>query len=212
VKLPLAQRTAHAIQGGSMQDERADIDDIKMYCDYKSPYAFLAFDPGMALEQKFNVRVRWRPFQLGIKGREERGVHAEHKIRYSYLDARRWANMRPGGLVIKGPAKVYDTAPALVGGLYAEKEGRLVDYSRTVFARFFQRELEVDRPDAVAALLAGLGLSEQGYRDWLAGEGMRAYERAREEAAADRIFGFPPSSSRASRSGATIASASWSSA
>jgi 2-hydroxychromene-2-carboxylate isomerase len=171
-----------------MQDQRPD---VKMYCDYKSPYAFLAFDPGMALEQKFDVCVRWRPFQLAIKGREERSVEAEHKVRYAYLDARRWANLRPGGLVIKGPAKVYDTTPALVGGLYAEREGRLVEYSRAVFERFFKRELEVDRPDAIAALLAGLGLSGQGYRDWLAGEGMRALEQAREEAAADRIFGVP---------------------
>jgi 2-hydroxychromene-2-carboxylate isomerase len=192
-----------------MPNERTE---VKMYSDYKSPYAYLAFDPGMALEQRFDVRVRWRPFQLRLKGKGQRSVYSEYKIKYSYLDARRWANTRPGGLVLKGPLKIYDTTPALVGGLYAETQGRLVDYSRTVFARFFQRELEVDRPDAVAALLAGLGLSEQGYRDWLAGEGMRAYERAREEAAADRIFGFPPSSSRASRSGATIASASWSSA
>ena len=32
-----------------MQDERAE---VRMYSDYKSPYAYLAFDPGMALEEK----------------------------------------------------------------------------------------------------------------------------------------------------------------
>src|SRR5215510_2988834 len=97
--------------GGPMPGELAE---IKMYSDYKSPYAYLAFDPGMALEQKYTVRVRWRPVQLEIKGAGERSPTAENKIRYSYLDARRWANLRPGGLVIKGPAKVYDTTPALV--------------------------------------------------------------------------------------------------
>jgi 2-hydroxychromene-2-carboxylate isomerase len=34
-------------------------------------------------------------------------------------------------------------------------------------------------------------LSEQGYRDYLAGEGVRAYERAQEEATEDRVFGVP---------------------
>ncbi|MBX9590630.1 MAG: DsbA family protein [Hyphomonadaceae bacterium] len=161
-----------------------------MYSDYKSPYAYLAFDPGFDLEQRYKVRVRWRPFQLRIKGKGERSVYSEHKVKYSYLDARRWANLR-GGLVIKGPLKIYDTTPALVGGLFAETQGRLIAYSRSVFDRFFRRELEVDQPDAVAAHIASMGLSETAYRDYLAGEGMRAYGLAQEEAASDKIFGVP---------------------
>ena len=171
-----------------MPDQRQD---VKMYSDYKSPYAYLAFDPGFALEEKYEVRVRWRPFQLRLKGKGQRSVYSEYKVKYSYLDARRWANQRPGGLVIKGPPKIYNTTPALVGGLFAEKQGRLVEYSRKVFERFFRRELEVDQPDAIAAVIAGLGMSEQGYRDYLAGEGMLDYERAQEDATADQIFGVP---------------------
>ena len=170
-----------------MQDERAE---VKMYSDYKSPYAYLAFDPGMALEEKYKVRVRWRPFQLRIKGKGQRSVYSEYKVKYSYLDARRWANLR-GGLIIKGPLKIYDTTPALVGGLFAEKHGRLVQYSRIVFDKFFRRELEVDQPDAVAGVIAAMGLSEQAYRDYLAGDGMRDYEAAQEEATADQVFGVP---------------------
>ena len=170
-----------------MPEQRAE---VKMYSDYKSPYAYVAFDPGMELEQKYNVRVRWRPFQLRIKGKGQRSVYSEYKVKYSYLDARRWANLR-GGLVIKGPLKIYDTTPALVGGLFAEKQGRLVEYSRSVFDKFFRRELEVDQADAVAAHIASMGMSEQAYRDYLAGDGMRDYEAAHEEATADQIFGVP---------------------
>jgi hypothetical protein len=35
-----------------------DLEEIKLYSDYKSPYAYLAFDPGFALEEKYRVRVR----------------------------------------------------------------------------------------------------------------------------------------------------------
>jgi 2-hydroxychromene-2-carboxylate isomerase len=164
--------------------------EVKMYSDYKSPYAFLAFDPGFELERKFNVRVRWIPFQLRIKGKGQRSEYSEYKVKYSYLDARRWANLR-GGLVIKGPLKIYDTTPALVGGLFAARHGRLIDYSRAAFERFFRREFEADQPDAVAALLGDLGLSDQAYRQYLAGEGMQDYERAQAEAAADHVFGVP---------------------
>jgi 2-hydroxychromene-2-carboxylate isomerase len=171
-----------------MTEEGAE---VKMYSDYKSPYAYLAFDPGFALEEKYRVRVRWRPFQLRLKGKGQRSVYSEYKIKYSYLDARRWANLRPGSLVIKGPLKIYDTTPALVGGLFAERHGRLLEYSRTVFAKFFRRELEVDQPDAVAAHIATMGLSEPEYREYLAGQGLQDYEAAQEEATADQVFGVP---------------------
>jgi 2-hydroxychromene-2-carboxylate isomerase len=170
-----------------MSDQLAE---VKMYSDYKSPYAYLAFDPGFELERTYNVRLRWRPFQLRLKGKGQRSIYSEYKVKYSYLDARRWANMR-GGLVIKGPLKIYDSTPALVGGLFAEKQGRLIEYSRMVFDKFFRRELEIDQPGAVAGVITAIGMSEQGYRDYLAGEGLRDYEAAQEEATADSIFGVP---------------------
>ena len=78
--------------------------EVEMYSDYKSPFAWLAFDPAFELQNHYRIRVRWIPFQLRIKGRGERSAYSEHKARYSYLDARRWA--RPRGLLIRGPLKV----------------------------------------------------------------------------------------------------------
>ena len=172
-----------------------------MYSDFKSPYAYFAFDPGMTLGQRFNVRVRWIPFQLRVKGKGERSVYSEYKVKYSYMDARRWA--KPRGLWIRGPLKIYDTTPAAIGGLFAETHGRLLDYGRAAFKQFFLREFEADQPEAVARLLADLGLSDQDYLEYLAGEGREAYERCQEEAAADHVFGVPFFFFRASRSGAT---------
>src|SRR6516165_9340980 len=161
----------------------------KMYSDFKSPYAFLAFDPGMTLGQRFDVRVRWIPFQLRVKGKGERSVYSEYKVKYSYMDARRWAKAR--ALWIRGPLKIYDTTPAAIGGLFAQKHGRLLDYGRLAFKQFFLREFEVDQADAVAGLLNSIGLSGQEYLDYLAGEGRLAYDRCQEEAATDHIFGVP---------------------
>ena len=47
---------------------------LKMYSDYKSPYAWLAFDPAFALEQKFAVTLKWIPFQLRLKGSGQRSA------------------------------------------------------------------------------------------------------------------------------------------
>jgi 2-hydroxychromene-2-carboxylate isomerase len=167
----------------------AETKEVKMYSDYKSPFAYLAFDPAFELEQRFRIRLRWIPFQLRIKGKGERSLYSEHKARYSYLDARRWA--KPRGLVIRGPLKVYDTTPALIGGLFAEQQGRLLDYSRHVYELFFKRELEADDADAVANVIADLGMSADDYRKYLSGEGALAYQRAQDEAANDHVFGVP---------------------
>ena len=163
--------------------------ELKMYSDFKSPYAYLAFDPAFELEQRYPVRLRWIPFQLRLKGKGERSVYSEYKVKYSYMDARRHAKAR--GLWLRGPLKIYDTTPALIGGLFAERQGRLLDYARRTFALFFKRELEVDQPDAVAGVIADLGMSARDYGDYLGGEGPADYARAQQEASEDHVFGVP---------------------
>src|ERR1700756_162314 len=163
--------------------------ELKMYSDYKSPFAYLAFDPAFALQERFAVRVRWIPFQLRIKDRGQRSVYSDYKAKYSYLDARRWA--KPRGILIRAPQKVFDTTPALIGGLFAESKGLLLEYSRKAYESFFRREFEADEPEAVAALLATLGLSAVEYREYLSGEGARAYTAGRGGAAPDNFSGVP---------------------
>ena len=164
--------------------------EVKMYSDFESPYAFLAFDPAFALEDKYRVKLKWKPFQLRLKGKGERSQYSEYKVKYSYMDARRWANMR-GGLMLRGPLKIFDTRPALIGGLYAEKHGKLREYGNKVFELFFKRELAADDADAIAPLIAGVGLSKLGYRDFLAAEGAAEYERSQDDAVTDQVFGVP---------------------
>jgi 2-hydroxychromene-2-carboxylate isomerase len=172
-----------------MEQATDDDNEVKMYSDFKSPYAYLAFEPGMGLPQRFDVRVRWIPFQLRVKGKGERSVYSEYKVKYSYMDARRQAKAR--GLWIRGPLKIYDTTPAAIGGLFAHKHGRFLDYGCAAFKQFFLREFEADQPEAVARLLGSVGLPEHQYPEYLAGEGREAYERCQQEAAADHVFGVP---------------------
>jgi 2-hydroxychromene-2-carboxylate isomerase len=135
------------------------------------------------------VRVRWIPIQLRIKGPGARSVRSDWKARYSYLDARRFAT--PRGIVIKGPKKIYDTEPALIGALLAMREGCFARYTAEAYRRFFVRELELDRPEAIAALLAELGVAPSVYEAWRTGEGADAYAACEREAEEDHVFGVP---------------------
>lgn len=163
---------------------------LKLYFDYKSPFAYLAAEPAFALPARFRVAVRWIPFTLRIKGKGERSLYSEWKARYSYADARRWANRR-GGFPIRGPKKVYDTTPALIGALYAQRAGVFREYTLKAYARFFDHQLELDAADEIAALLAECGGSADAYRAFLAGEGPAALDACIAEAHADHVFGVP---------------------
>ncbi len=165
-------------------------EEVKLYFDYKSPFAFLAAEPGFDLPDRYAVDVRWIPFQLRIKGKGERSVYSEWKVRYSYMDARRWANRR-GGFPIRGPRKIYDTTPALIGALFAQREGLFPEYTRAAFARFFEHRLALDEPEQVAALIAELGGDATAYLKWSEGEGAALLDASIEEAHDDHVFGVP---------------------
>ncbi len=163
---------------------------VKLYFDYKSPFAYLAVQPAFDLPERYAVEVRWIPFLLRIKGKGERSIYSEWKAKYSYMDARRWANRR-GGFPIKGPLKVYDSAPSLIGGLYATRRGVFREYTELVYARFFQRELEIDRSEEIAGVFEALGEPADGFRAYLAADGPAELEASIDEAHEDHIFGVP---------------------
>jgi 2-hydroxychromene-2-carboxylate isomerase len=168
----------------------ARVEELKLYFDYKSPFAYLAAEPAFGLPGRYAVELRWIPHLLRIKGRGERSQQSEWKARYSYLDARRWANRR-GGFPIKGPPKVYDSTPALVGALWAQDRGIFRPYTERVFSGFFERSLEIDRAEEIAAVFDALADSGDAYLAFCEGEGRARFEGCAEEALADHVFGVP---------------------
>ena len=163
---------------------------VKLYFDYKSPFAYLASQRAWELPERFQVSLRWIPYLLRLKGPGQRSIYSDWKAQYSYADARRFANQR-GGFKIMGPRKIYDSRPALVGGLFAQREGFFRAYTEEVYRRFFGRRLEIDRPEEIAGLIAELGHSAEAYGRYRDGEGAAALEAAIAEGHADHVFGVP---------------------
>ena len=164
---------------------------VKMYSDFKSPYAFLAFKPGLALADKYDIEVKWRPFQLRLKGKGQRSIYSEWKVKYSYMDARRHANRLYERQMLRGPLKIFDTTPALIGSLFAERQGALNQFCENVFESFFKREFAADNAEEVADLIENIGLSRNDYFKYLDGDGKKEFELCLEEAVNDNIFGVP---------------------
>ena len=188
---------------------------VTVYSDYKSPYAYLAKDLAYELERDFAVHIDLLPYVLDIpsflgsatldaEGRvveESRNAHQWRRVKYSYMDCRRQAKKR--GLVIRGTQKIWDSTLAAAGLLYAKRQGEAVlrRYHDITFERFWKRELDIEDPAVVAAVLAeavGLqptdlirGGDTAGFADYLAGDGPREVDRVSRAAEEKGIFGVP---------------------
>ena len=178
---------------------------VTIYIDYKSPYAYLAKDPAYELERDFGVRLDWLPYDLDLadfmgsarvdaNGRvleEERTAHQWRRVRYSYMDCRRQARKR--GLVIRGTQKIWDSKIALCGMLFAKRRGDAVlrRYHDIVFERFWRRELDIENPDVIAAVLTETGADPAGFPAYLSAQGREELESICRAAEAIGVFGVP---------------------
>jgi 2-hydroxychromene-2-carboxylate isomerase len=178
---------------------------ITVYSDYKSPYAYLAKDLAYELERDFPVRLDWLPYVLdipsflgsarvGAAGRvieDARNAHQWRRVRYSYMDCRRQANKR--GLVIRGPQKIWNSILAACGMLWAKRQGNLVfrRYHDIVFERFWKRELDIENPEFIAAVLTEAGTDTAGFGAYVADEGRREVEAICRVAEEKGVFGVP---------------------
>lgn len=163
------------------------------FTDFKSPFAYLAMDDILTLEKRYDVTIRWVHYTLHIPeflgAVETRSENEWRKVKYAYMDARRLANRK--GLTVLGPQKIFDSRPAGIGMTYAMDRDLLKPYAQTVFERFFKRDLNLDVPDEIEAVLEGIGADTAGWSDWLTGEGLARHERERAMAVEMGVFGVP---------------------
>lgn len=173
------------------------------YFDYKSSYAYLAQEETFALAEAYDIELVLLPYTIDIPGylgsarvdaagnvlEEQRNAHQWRRVRYMYMDCRREANRR--GLTIRGTHKIFDSSIAHIGYLHARREGDFRPYHDRVFERFWKRELDIEDPKAIAAVLDESGLNGGGFAEFLAGRGREEYDRLQAEAIAAGVFGIP---------------------
>src|SRR4029079_7119513 len=131
---------------------------VRVYTDYKSPYAFVANKRLFELEEKHGVELEWLAYTLRIPGFMgtvgERPPHFSRRVRYAYMDARRYANAQ--GLTMKGPRRIYNAFLASAGMLFAQRHGLLRPYHDTVFRRFWNHDLEIDELSDISGVIASV--------------------------------------------------------
>lgn len=178
---------------------------LVVYLDFKSPYAWLALHPTMALAKDLGMQVDWRPFVLDIPSylgsakldragkvkQQQRSAEQWSGVKYAYYDCRRYANLRR--MTVRGTVKIWDTNLAAIGMLWAKQQGDTIleAYMNAVFDPFWKRELDPEDIAVIRTLLLQVGAEIDGFDDYAAGPGA-AENQALQTAAFDAgIFGVP---------------------
>ena len=176
-----------------------------VYVDIKSPYAFVAIRPTLALEAELGVQFDWRPLTLDIpsylgsaekkKGKvvksSGRSPRTWNAIRYSYRDARRYAERQ--GLMLKGTEKIWDSSIANIGILWTVETARdkLGAYFEAVYPPFWRRELDIEDVAVVEACLKQAGIETAGFAAFQAGEGRAQHDALQKQFHPNGIYGVP---------------------
>ncbi len=176
-----------------------------VYVDIKSPYAFVAIRPTLALEAELGLQFDWRPLTLDIpsylgsaekkEGKvvksEGRSTRTWNAIRYSYRDARRYAERQ--GLVLKGTEKIWESSIANIGILWAAQEDRpkLGAYFEAVYPAFWRRELDIEDVSVIEACLREAGINPEGFREFQTGEGRNLHDALQAQFHPNGIYGVP---------------------
>ena len=176
-----------------------------VYVDIKSPYAFVAIRPTLALEAELRVQFDWRPLTLDIpsylgsaKKKEGKVVASAGRsprtwnaIRYSYRDARRYAERQ--GLILKGTEKIWDSTLPNIGILWVMKTARdrLADYFAAIYPPFWRRELDIEDLSVVEACLTRAGVNAEGFAEFAFGDGRIEHDELQPQFHPNGIYGVP---------------------
>lgn len=176
-----------------------------VYIDTKSPYAFVAIRPTLVLEKELGAQFDWRPLTLDIPsylGSAEkkngkvaastgRSARTWNAIRYSYRDARRYAERQ--GLVLKGTEKIWDSSLANIALLWVSRHHRqeLARYLEAVFPPFWRRELDIEDIAVIERCLEWAGVDTGGFAAFAADEGRALHDSLQTQFHANGIFGVP---------------------
>jgi len=178
---------------------------IDIYIDFKSPYAYLAIKPSIEFARENKLNINWLPYVLDIpdylgsaKVDSERNIiennrsdHQWRRVKYSYMDCRRYANTRD--ITLRGPLKIWNTELISIALLWTKKNNNelillFIDY---VFENFWKRELDLENFEIIHNVLREIGIKSNGLKEWSINDGKKELDLIRIKAHQNGIFGVP---------------------
>ena len=154
---------------------------VDFYIDIKSPYAYLALDPAIKMFDQLGLKWNVWPYTLDIADylgsatinndgkiiSSNRTPHQWRRVKYSYMDCRRMANLQ--GKTILGTQKIWDSSLFSFAHLWIKEksEQTLLPFLRESFQLFWQRKLDIENEELISNLLTKFQLDSAEFKSWM---------------------------------------------
>ena len=153
---------------------------IDFYIDIKSPYAYLALDPAIKVFDQLGLHWNLLPYTLDIADylgsatvnnegtiiSSNRTAHQWRRVKYSYMDCRRMANLQ--GKTILGTQKIWDSSLFSMAHLWVREKSKqtLLPFLRESFQLFWKRELDIENEQVILNLIDKFQLDSADFIFW----------------------------------------------
>ena len=154
---------------------------VDFYIDIKSPYAYLALDPAIKMFDQLGLKWNVWPYTLDIADylgsatinndgkiiSSNRTPHQWRRVKYSYMDCRRMANLQ--GKTILGTQKIWDSSLFSFAHLWIKEksEQTLLPFLRESFQLFWERNLDIENEEVISNLLKKFQLDSAEFKSWM---------------------------------------------
>ncbi|MBT4109174.1 MAG: DsbA family protein [Alphaproteobacteria bacterium] len=178
---------------------------IDIYIDFKSPYAYLAINPSIKFAKRNKLKINWLPCVLEIPDylgsakvddqrnilESDRNPHQWRRVKYSYMDCRRYANIRD--ITIRGPQKIWNTQLISIALLWTKNNNyELTElFIEYVFEKFWKREIDIEDYSVITSILKHIGINSNFFKEWSINDGKKELEVITEKGQEKGVFGVP---------------------
>ena len=154
---------------------------VDFYIDIKSPYAYLALDPAIKMFDQLGLKWNVWPYTLDIADylgsatinndgkiiSSNRTPHQWRRVKYSYMDCRRMANLQ--GKTILGTQKIWDSSLFSIAHLWIKEksEQTLLPFLHESFQLFWERKLDIENKEVISNLLTKFQLDSAEFKSWM---------------------------------------------
>lgn len=177
---------------------------VDFYIDIKSPYAYLALDPAIKMFDQLGLKWNVWPYTLDIADylgsatinndgkiiSSNRTPHQWRRVKYSYMDCRRMANLQ--GKTILGTQKIWDSSLFSIAHLWIKEksEQTLLPFLRESFQLFWERKLDIENEEVISNLLKKFQLDSAEFKSWME-TNRNSVTSVMDAALSKGIFGVP---------------------
>ena len=169
---------------------------VEFFFDFGSPYTYLAYHQLPKIAAQHGAQIIWCPILLGGVF-QATGNHSPMEVpakgRYSLLDLQRWAK-RFGVPLQMNPHFPINTLHLMRGAVAIQMQGEAAfqRYLAAVFSAMFEKPRNLNQPEEVAAVLAGIGMDPAAFMGHINDPAVKEKLKANTAAAVQRgVFGAP---------------------